>query len=123
MSAPTVTVRGAATLTATLHGYSRWLGDMSRPNRAVATLIAARGRVGAPRVTGRLAGSLTAASDSGEAVAGSGLVYAPRVHWGYSRTHERGNPFLLRAGESSLPAAEGQYYGHVAAGLRMVRGA
>lgn len=123
MAAPNVQVRGDKQLAATLHAYAGHLENLGGPNRAVGSLISARGRVGAPRVTGRLASSVTDASDDSEAVAGSGLVYAPRVHWGYSRTGERGNPFLVRSAEASVPAAEEIYARHVSAGLRMVRGA
>jgi hypothetical protein len=60
-------------------------------------IVAARGRAGAPKRSGRLAGSVTAGTDGGDVVVSSRLIYAPVIHNGWPGHNIAANPFLYRA--------------------------
>jgi hypothetical protein len=92
-----VKVEGLTMLRATLAVAARRIRDMSDPHRKTATYVETRGRADAPHLTGRLAGSLRAASDGESAEVTSALPYANRTHWGYARYSQRPQPFLLDA--------------------------
>jgi phage gpG-like protein len=92
-----VTVVGVERLTATLAAAAVRVVDMSEPMRATGTLVSTRARADAPVITGRLAASVRASTDSEAAAIGSGLEYANRVHWGYARFGQRAQPFIYDA--------------------------
>lgn len=118
-----VEVKGAAELSASLRRLSRDLADMPGPQQAAASTVAAAGSAGAPRRTGRLAGSVVGTSARSAAVIRSGLVYAPVIHWG-SRAHNiRANPFLTRAADATQPRWESIYRNGVERLVSRVKGA
>jgi hypothetical protein len=88
-------VIGADTLARTLHSAADDIGDLTRAGERTGTLIANRGRVEAPRLTGRLASSVTTHTRANETEVTSALPYANRVHWGYARYGQRAQPFIL----------------------------
>ena len=88
-------VVGAARLAATLHSAAGDVGDMTRAGEKAGRLVANRGRIGAPRLTGRLAGSVTSRTKANTAEITSGLPYANRTHWGYARYGQAAQPFIL----------------------------
>jgi hypothetical protein len=71
----TIEVKGADRLASTLAGAATELRAMAATNRAVAAAILAAAHP--PILTGRLAGSLTAAGTDTEATVSSNLRYAP----------------------------------------------
>jgi hypothetical protein len=81
-------------LAATLHVAALRLQDSSTPSRTVAAFVGTRGRASAPVRTGRLAASVRYAGSKDGAEATSGLEYANRTHWGYSRVGQSPQPFL-----------------------------
>ena len=96
-----VRIQGAARLASTLDTAAAKMGDL--PGIAdAAGIITSAGRAGAPRLTGRLAGSL-ASSRSGKNAAQmtSPLVYAVPIHWGRPAHDIAANPFLVRAAEQT----------------------
>lgn len=92
MSEP-VKVEGLSTLQATLSQAAREMDDFSGPAGKTSALLGARGRVDAPRLTGRLAASVRGKAERSDAVVESGLAYARFVHWGTSR--QRAQPWLV----------------------------
>ena len=118
-----VTVQGADTLNRTLRAASDDLADMERPAGTTARLIANRGRVGAPRLTGALAASVRPGTDHGTAEVTSGLVYANRTHWGYAAVGQRAQPFLTDARAQTESQWMGAYEDEAERILHTVRGA
>lgn len=56
----------------------------------------------APRLTGRLAASLTAVKETrGAGTVTSPLVYAVPIHWGRPAHNIEANPFIMRAADAS----------------------
>lgn len=114
---------GAARLAATLHGAADAVGDMSRAGDRTGALIANRGRVGAPRLTGALAASVTSHVKANTTEVTSALPYANRTHWGYARYGQRAQPFLLNPAEQLQPTWEGYYADEADRILHTVKGA
>jgi hypothetical protein len=96
-----VRIVGEARLISTLDGAAKDLADLPGIEDA-AKIITAAGSAGAPRRTGRLAGSLRSAR-SGPNVAAmtSPLVYAVPIHWGRPAHSIAANPFLIRAADQT----------------------
>jgi len=103
--ADSVTVVGGDELARTMRHASDELGNMERAGDRTANLIANRGRVEAPRLSGALASSITPTVDNNVAAVTSGLPYANRTHWGYSRYGQKAQPFL----SDPLVTLEGTY--------------
>jgi phage gpG-like protein len=118
----TVTVAGAARLTATMRRAARDLGDLSAAGSRTAFLIASTGRSRAPRRTGRLAGSLVATSTGQTAEVASGRAYAGVVHYGWPARRIAANPFLLDAATATAPAWTPLYAAEVAGAIDRVKG-
>lgn len=123
MSAPRAEIVGADRLAATMHGAAGDLDDLSRPGTQAANLIAQRGRVEAPRRSGRLASSVTTTVDANEAEVSSGLVYANRTHWGYAAVGQAAQPFLVRPAYQLAPVYSRFYLAELDRILHSVKGA
>ena len=99
------TLEGADHMADTLHAAARQLGDLTAAHQAASDHLAADAAGRAPRLTGRLAGSLTATATATEAVVGSTLVYAAVIHNGWPGHNIRPTPFLtLAATTTDWPA-------------------
>jgi phage gpG-like protein len=118
-----VEVKGAAELSASLGRLSRDLADMPNAQQSAASTVAAAGSAGAPRRTGRLAGSLVGTSQKSAAVIRSGVVYAPTIHWGSRARNIRANPFLTRAADATQPRWTAIYRNEVERLVGRVKGA
>lgn len=116
-------VIGADTLARTLHSAAGDIGDLARAGERTGTLIANRGRVEAPRRTGRLASSVATHTQANRTEITSGLPYANRVHWGYARYGQRSQPFLLDPAQKLAGTWEGYYRDDADRILHTVRGA
>lgn len=116
-------VVGADTLAFTLHRAADQIGDLSRAGERTGRLIANRGRVEAPRLTGALAASIGTHTDANVTEMTSGLAYANRTHWGYRRYRQRAQPFLLDPAEQLVGQWEGYYGDEADRILHTVRGA
>ena len=126
-----MTVQGADVLARTLHTAARELRDMRSTNRLVGVRLVSAGRGGAPRRTGRLAGSVRAlppTTDAADVVATAG--YAGPIHFGVGpRIGLRGphnikaRPWLYTALDSQRDPIVSEYADAVDTALSKVRGA
>lgn len=92
-----LTITGADRVASTLGQAAHALEDLSETNAKVAALVATQARSRAPRVSGRLATSITPQNAKQVASVGSDLVYAPVIHSGWPAHHIRANPFIANA--------------------------
>jgi hypothetical protein len=92
-----VEVKGAATFQATTALAAADLGDMREPGQASAAQLLTTGRSKTPRLSGRLANSLTADIGPVLVEVSSGLDYAGRTHYGWPAVGQRAQPFLTDA--------------------------
>jgi phage gpG-like protein len=97
MSGTSITVEGDERLTATLHHAADDLADMSSVGGSAGEVVRARAASNAPKVTGRLAGSVRASATSSEVVVASTLVYAGRVQYGMPSVSQPAQPFMSDA--------------------------
>lgn len=108
MTGERVEVRGDVMLRATLARADAELEHLDDATASAAQTVAERGRIRAPKLSGRLAGSVRASHTGTEAIASSGLIYAPVIHDGWAGHNIAANPFLRTAAEDSeqviLPA-------------------
>lgn len=114
---------GGTRLASSLHSAADDVGDMSRAGSRTGTLIANRGRVEAPRKTGRLAASVGTRTKANATEITSGLPYANRTHWGYARYGQRAQPFILHPAEQLSDVWAGFYTDEADRILHTVRGA
>jgi len=96
-----VKVIGEARLSSTLDGAARKMGDLPGFPEAAA-IINAASVSGAPRRTGRLAGSMVSRR-TGPNVSEitSPLVYAVPIHWGSVHRDIAANPYVVRAADAT----------------------
>jgi hypothetical protein len=93
-------------------------GEIKKLNKAAAETVAAEARVRAPRLTGRLAGSIRAGSTlrAGTVRLGSKAIpYAGPIHWGWAHHNITKHPFLFDALEEQRPAVLAAYHSAVEA--------
>lgn len=123
MPEPNVTVVGADRLAMTMRAAAHDLADMSTSNRAVGEVVRARAASLAPKVTGRLAGSVRPSYDGGEVVIASGLVYAPPINYGWPAHNIVAQPFMVNAVEDSRTAVVARYSSDVGQAIKQIKGA
>jgi phage gpG-like protein len=98
VSAPTITVDGDERLAATAREAADDLGDMTTTNRGVAEIAKARAAGNAPRITGRLAGSVRVASVTAlEVVIAADAEYSAFVNYGVPSRGQVAQPFMTDA--------------------------
>lgn len=114
---------GGPELSASLHRAADDIGDMSRAGDRTGRLIANRGRVEVPRLTGALAASIGTRTAANVTEVTSGLPYANRTHWGYARYRQRAQPFLMDPATQLVPTWSGYYTDEADRILHTVRGA
>lgn len=117
-----IRVEGAERLAATLAGASVALGDLTGPSKASGSLILSRARGAAPRRSGRLSGSLVATPARDGVAVGSGLIYAPVIHWGWPGHGIAPNPFLTRSAEATQPQTIAAFRTYIGTVLKGVKG-
>ena len=123
---PVVQVDGARELRASLKRAGDDLADLKDANQAVAGMVAGRATSMAPRVSGRLAGSVRgnrAASSAVIKVGGASLPYAGPVHWGWPARHIAGDPFAANAAKDTEPEWTATYLQAIEAIVAKVKGA
>lgn len=119
----TVEVLGAQALAASLAAASARLERLDSAEADAARQLTQAGRAEAPKVTGRLAGSIHATRAPHEIRVGSGLVYAPVIHNGWARRNISPNPYLRRGLEDTAPYIVDVYARSVSDAVSRVRGA
>jgi hypothetical protein len=121
MARAEVEIIGAARFSRTARAAADDIRDM-HPAEA-GRLVAARARAGAPKRSGRLAGSMTAGTDGGDVVVSSRLIYAPVIHNGWPGHNISANPFAARALTNSRGEIERIYAAEAQDALGNVKGA
>lgn len=116
-------VIGAPELASSLHRAADDIGDMSRAGEQTGRLIANRGRVVVPRLSGALAASIGSRTDHNNAEVFSALPYAARTHYGYARYRQRAQPFLMDPATQLVPVWSGYYTAEADRILHTVKGA
>jgi hypothetical protein len=92
-----VRLRGVTRLRATLERAEDELADMERANAEAAQIVASAASARAPRVTGRLAASLSGDRLKARATVRSTAPYAIVITEGYPPHNIAANPFVERA--------------------------
>lgn len=103
-SRPVVEVEGARQLRATLKRAGDDLGDLAATHAEIGRLVASVGRTGAPKRTGRLAGSVRASGTKTTATVragGASIPYAGPIHYGWAAHNISPNPFLTSAAHNT----------------------
>ena len=113
MAKPVVTVVGARELRKALKAVEGGLDDLKATHDKIAQIVAPAGRRGAPRRTGRLAGSVRGSGTKTQAVVRAGgarLPYGGPIHWGWPARNIGAQPFLTDAGRETEPTWTGIYH-------------
>lgn len=99
---PTVEVKGAAQLSASLAAAGADLADMQRAATAVGSMVASAAQGLAPKRTGALAASVrpvTAVANVIDITAD--ITYSGPIHWGWPAHNIAAQPFIEQAIEST----------------------
>lgn len=117
-----VSVDGDETLRRTMGNAEDQLREMDQSENA--RLVQQRAQANAPKVSGRLAGSVTARDlGQGKAEIASALVYAPVIHNGWAAHNISPQPFLTTALDDSAPLVEAHSLRQANTILNRVKGA
>lgn len=119
----TVEVEGAAMFAATLHTAANGLSHLDTATRQTGELLRTRAAGRAPKRSGALARSIRADSDGESVSVGSGLIYAPVIHFGWAAHGISPNPFLVPVAADSESLWMNFYVADVQSKLDKVRGA
>lgn len=112
MAPPVVQVEGARELRKALKAVEGGLDDLKDTHTRIAAVVVPPARSGAPRRTGRLAGSIRGSGTKTTATiraGGARLPYGGPIHWGWPARHIKGQPFLTDAGKATEPTWTGIY--------------
>jgi phage gpG-like protein len=123
MASGGVTVVGAAPLRATTLRAAVELERMDTADSRASAYLAQRAKGMAPRVTGRLAGSIRPGRTSDAATVTAGAVYAGPIHWGWPARNIRAQPFLADALTQGEPTVAAIYLGEVTRIVHTIKGA
>lgn len=121
-----IKVEGGARLRRTLRQAGSDLQDLAAAHAATAQLVAAAGRARAPKVSGRLAGTIRPSGTKTKAVVRAGFArvpYAGPIHWGWPSRNISAQPFLSDAATSTEPAWQNIYMQAVDKAISKVEGA
>lgn len=121
----TVTVEGARELRATTARAASELSRLDTADSRASAYLAQRAKGLAPRLTGRLAGSIRAGrtKDAATVTAGAGVPYAGPIHWGWPARNIRAHPFMVDALSAGEPTVASIYMGEVTRIVNGIRGA
>lgn len=126
MGKPLVEVEGARELRRTLKAAGDDLADLSAANAQVASYVAARASSKAPRVSGKLAGTVRgnkAKANASIKAGGAATPYAGPIHWGWAQHNISPNPFLVDAAHETEPTWTDFYMREIDKILSRVKGA
>lgn len=102
MGAPNVGIKvvGARQLRSTLKKAGDDLGDLKDAHKRAADVVANAAKQRAPKLTGRLAGSIRGAGTTTAAFVRAGfksIPYAGPIHWGWPARNIKAQPFMSDA--------------------------
>lgn len=112
LPSPVVQVQGARELRKALKAVEGGLADLKATHDKIAQIVVPVGKSGAPRRTGRLAGSIRGSGTKTAATVRAGgarLPYGGPIHWGWPKRHIKAQPFLTDAGKETEPVWTGIY--------------
>ena len=123
-------IEGGRELRRTLKKAGVDLNDLKAIHRKVGDVVVGRAKGWAPRVSGRLAGSIRAGATRRAAViragnnrkSATGVPYAQPIHWGWPRRGISANPFLSYSAQATESAWVGIYFDYVEDTLDDVKG-
>lgn len=123
-------IEGGRNLRRTLKQAGKNLDDLKAIHREVGDIVVGRATGWAPRVSGRLAGSIRAGATRRAAViragnnrkSASGVPYAAPIHWGWPRRGISANPFLSYSAQATESTWVGVYFDYVEDTLDDVKG-
>lgn len=123
-------IEGGRTLRRTLKEAGADLKELKAVHREVAGVVAGRAASWAPKVSGRLAGTVRAGATQRAAVvrAGNnrrskaGVPYAGPIHWGWPRRGITANPFLSYSAQSTESQWVGIFFDYVEETIDNVKG-
>lgn len=118
-----ITVVGADELSATLGAAADDLARMTDAEQRAGAYLAQRAKGMAPKVTGRLAGSIKAGRTKDAATVTATAVYAGVIHWGWPARNIRAHPFLVDALSAGEPTVARIYMDEVTQIIGTVKGA
>lgn len=125
MPRATIEIEGARQLRATLAKAGADLNDFKAAHREVGAYVGARAVALAPKVSGRLAGSMRPSSAKASATVrfgSSSIPYAGVIHWGWAGHNIAANPFASTAAETTEPQWLPVYMARVQRIVDSVRG-
>lgn len=118
-----VTVKGARALRATTLRAASELQSMDTADKRAGAYLAQRAKGMAPRVTGRLAGSIKPGRSQDAATVTATAVYAGVIHWGWPARNIRAHPFLTDALSAGEPTVASIYMDEVTQIVYTIKGA
>lgn len=121
-----IRVDGARELRATMKRAETDLNDLHEAHVAASQVVAKAGQAKAPKVTGRLAGTIRGSGTKTAAIdraGGARVPYAGPIHWGWPAHNITANPFLAEAAEETEPIWVPLYEDAVERVLETIRGA
>ena len=116
-------VRGGDQLERTMRQAGEDLADLSAAHKHAGDTVTAAARGRAPKVSGRLAGSLTPVVSAAGVKVSSRLPYAGPIHWGWPARHITAQPFLSDAATRTESTWVEYYLDEVHAAIDGVKGA
>ena len=122
-SQPSVSVDGDERLVATTRAAAHDLAELDTSNRAVGEVVRARAASNAPKVTGRLAGSVRADVVANGVEIASDLVYAPVINNGWPAHNIVAQPFMTNALSEATSLVLAKYTDEIGDDMRQVKGA
>lgn len=121
----TVQVEGARRLRSTLRAAGDDLADLKQAHADAAQIATAAGKAGAPRLSGRLAGTVRGSGTKTAAIiraSTKAVPYANPIHWGWHRHHIKPNPWLSLAAQATEPEWTAVYMSAVDKAISQVKG-
>lgn len=120
-----VHVEGLANLRRTMKSAGVDLKELSKINRAAATMVANAARLPAPKRTGRLAASIRPSGTQKAGVIKAGrksIPYGPPIHWGWFSRGINPNPWISRTAQSTESGWLPLYERHMDSVIQKVKG-
>jgi hypothetical protein len=119
---PAIEVRGGPELRRALRALQADLGDLSALHKEGAEVVRAQAAIEAPKLSGRLAGSLRASGTRTKGRVISSVPYALPIHYGWRRRHIAPNRFGDRAISKTQARVLATYEKGIARLLRKAEG-
>jgi phage gpG-like protein len=123
MTGTGIEIRGLARLQRTMDKAGASLEEMTAANQEAAAMVANAARGRAPRLTGRLAGSIAGYATPRNAIVTANMVYAGVTEWGWPQRNRPARHFLVPALQETKPQWLAGYKAEVQKTLDTVKGA